>query len=185
MNLTSRPLPNFGLRLRRQRRAAGLKQLAMAQELGVDQATISRWEAGRQIPEQPMQDRAMGLLSRCRRDDAALRRLVEQSSTCVHLVEEATHVCLGYSAARAKDWRVSPAEYVGTSLWQFATEEIQRAEMDLGDTDWWQVQMPQPRLFRTGARAHPGGIRISAGYILWERMYLADGTPVRLVTGTR
>ena len=72
-------------------------------------------------------------------------------------------------------------ELVGVSLWQFATDEIRRAEADLADSDWWSVQMPAPRIFQTSERRD--AIRISAGGIMWERLYLSDGTPVRLVTG--
>jgi hypothetical protein len=41
--------------------------------------------------------------------------------------------------------------------------------------------MPAPRIFQTSERRD--AIRISAGGIMWERLYLSDGTPVRLVTG--
>ncbi|WP_299682370.1 helix-turn-helix transcriptional regulator [uncultured Roseobacter sp.] len=43
-----KPLPSFGRRLRQQRRVLGLKQLVIAHEVGVDQATVSRWESGKQ-----------------------------------------------------------------------------------------------------------------------------------------
>ncbi|MBC55643.1 MAG: transcriptional regulator [Confluentimicrobium sp.] len=175
------PFPYFGPRLRRLRRAVGLKQSALADMLNVDQATVSRWESGRQTPAAEVQLRAWKVLGSTRSDDPALCRLVETSQSCVHLVEEATHCCLAYSAARARDWQRSQRELVGVSLWQFATDEIRRAEADLADSDWWSVQMPAPRIFQTSERRD--AIRISAGGIMWERLYLSDGTPVRLVTG--
>ncbi len=175
-------LPVFGPRLRRQRRALGVKQAVLAADLGLDQATISRWEAGRAVPDAAMQARAMGLLSQARRDDGALRRLVETSTTPVHLVEEATHICLAYSKSRAKDWQTSQREMLDVSLWKFATDEIRQAEADLANGDWWSAHMPAPRQFRTSEVFHDDGIHISAGSIIWERLYLADGTPVRLTS---
>lgn len=176
------PFPSFGHRLRRQRRALGLKQLALAQELGVDQTSVSRWESGHHTPEPDVQQRVFKALAQSRTDDAALRRLVEHSNDCVHLVEDTSHICLAYSRTRARDWRTSQKSMLGVSLWQFATDEIRIAEAGLADSDWWSVQMPEPRIFRTSEATHDA-IRISAGGIRWERLYLADGTPARLVTG--
>ena len=92
-------------------------------------------------------------------------------------------MCLAYSRSRARDWRVGQSDMLGISLWQFATEEIARAEGELEHSDWWSDVSPEPKLFVT-SHADAGGIRISAGQILWERVYLSDGTPARLVSGT-
>ncbi|MEP3280505.1 MAG: helix-turn-helix transcriptional regulator [Stappiaceae bacterium] len=176
------PFPTFGLRLKRLRRAMGVKQLALAQSMSVNQTTISRWEAGIQCPPGEVQQHALSALGSFSTGDTALRRLVERSSDCVHLVEEATHICLAYSASRARDWQNSQRSLIGVSLWQFATDEIKKAEADLADSDWWSSQFPEPRSFVTSQKVHDE-IVISAGGILWERLYLSDGTPARLVTG--
>ncbi len=178
----STPLPVFGARLRRVRTAVRLKQQGLADLLGVDQATVSRWESGCQTPEVDVQAKVFQALMPYRSDDAALRRLVETSPECVHLVDEATHVCLAYSASRARDWKVGQRDMLGISLWQFATEEIQKAEEELDSSDWWSALLPEPKLFVT-SQADDSHIRINAGQILWERVYLADGTPARLVSG--
>ncbi len=178
----STPLPVFGTRLKRVRTAVRLKQQGLADLLGVDQTTVSRWESGLQTPESDVQAEAFQTLMPYRSDDAALRRLVETSPECVHLVDEATHVCLAYSASRARDWKVGQRDMLGISLWQFATEEIQKAEEELETSDWWFAMSPAPRMFVT-SQADDHDIRISAGQILWERVYLSDGTPARLVSG--
>lgn len=176
------PFPSFGQRLRRQRRVRGMKQAALGDLLGVDQATVSRWESGAHAPEAKAQHRALAIVGSLRGDDAALRRLVERSIDCVHLVEEASHVCLAYSPSRARDWGTSKRAMLGRSLWPFATEEIQIAESELAGAGWWDVAAPAPKEFTTRGVAE-GTITISAGGILWERVYLSDGTPARLVTG--
>ena len=176
------PLPVFGRRLRRLRRAMGVKQLALADMMEVDQASISRWEAGHQTPSAATQRKALDALATSRTDDAALRRLVEHSNDCVHLVDDATHVCLAYSLKRARDWQNSQRSLLGVSLWPFATDEIRKAEAELAETDWWSSQMPAPRCFMTSEKIFDE-IVITAGVIRWERLYLSDGTPVRLVTG--
>jgi len=176
------PFPSFAQRLRGLRRTRNLKQSALAQELCVAQTTVSRWEAGQQIPSAEMQKMALDTLASSRTDDPALRKLVENASNYVHLVEEATHVCLAYSRRRAGDWRTSQRALLGVSLWQFATDEIRQAEAELADSNWWSERVPTPKSFQTSKQVHDK-ITISAGGILWERLYLSDGTPVRLVTG--
>lgn len=183
MPITSSPFPNFGPRLKRLRRSAGIKQLALADRVGVDQATVSRWERGQQVPAEPMQRRVWAELSPPLWEDAALKRLVEHSADCVHLVDETAHICLAYSRARAADWQTSQRALLGMSLWRFATDEIQQAEAELAETGWWDDQNPEPRVLRTSERRDL--IRIRAGYMRWERLYLSDGTPVRLVSGLR
>lgn len=175
------PIPGFGRRLRLMRRAAGIKQSALAHELGINQASLSRWESGHQLPERPMQDHAFSLVANARKDDFALRRLIENARAPVHLVEETAHICLAYSSARAREWGTSSRGLIGTALWPFATEEIQRAEADLSQSDWWEVQIPKPHHVETSSKSY-AEFEIIGGGMLWERLYLSDGTPVRLTT---
>ncbi len=180
----TRGYPAFGKRVKRLRRSMGLKQAAVADLLEVNQTTISRWESGAQVPEPALQHAVFAALGPVRADDSALKRLIEHSADCVHLVEEASHRCLAYSASRARDWKTSQQALLGVSLWQFATDEIRRAEAELGGEGWWDLHTPNPKAFLTSEAVHDR-IRISAGEIIWERLYLSDGTPVRLVSGSR
>lgn len=180
----ARPLPDFGRRLKRLRRALGMKQAVLAGMAGVDQTTVSRWEAGRILPTEPVQRQVLRMVGSSGAGDAALRRLVEGSADCLHLVEDASHVCLAYSGGRAREWQVSQRQMLGQSLWRFATDEIREAEAGLDPAGWWDSALPEPRRFMTSG-AHHDEIRIHEGLIVWERMYLADGTPVRLVSGAR
>lgn len=182
--MIGRGYPAFGKRLKRLRRSVGLKQSALADLLEVDQTTISRWENGAQTPSSDVQQSVFSVLGPAPSDDSALMRLVMGSTDCLHLVEEASHICLAYSASRARDWKTSQRALLGVSLWQFATDEIQQAEHELKDDGWWDMHTPNPKSFLTSEAVHDR-IKISAGEIIWERLYLADGTPVRLVSGSR
>ncbi len=176
--------PAFGKRLKRLRRSVGLKQSALADLLEVDQTTISRWENGGQTPSAHVQQAVFAALGPVRVQDSALKRLIVHSAECLHLVEEASHTCLAYSASRARDWKTSQRALLGVSLWQFATDEIRQAEAELQQDGWWDLHSPSPKAFLTSEAVHDQ-IRISAGQIVWERLYLGDGTPVRLVSGRR
>ena len=60
----------------------------------------------------------------------------------------------------------------------------QRREHELTDAGWWDTHMPAPKLFQTSGASYDE-MTILPGAILWERLYLADGTPVRLASGMR
>jgi len=59
--------------IRRFRQTQGLKQNAFAAMLGVNQTTVSRWEAGSSIPDLPMQRRLRDLLWKSSPNDALLK----------------------------------------------------------------------------------------------------------------
>lgn len=183
MQSSSSPsLPAFGPRLRQMRRAAGVKQSTLSNELNIDQSTLSRWEAGIQSPEEHIQQEAFSLLANDKPNDFALRRLVESSNSLLHLIEDTTHICLAFSNQRAKEWGNQDSNLlIGKSLWRFATHEIQTAEGSLATSDWWSTRSPPPQTFRTSKKIH-NELVINEGQIVWERMYLSDGTPVRLCT---
>jgi transcriptional regulator with XRE-family HTH domain len=170
------------LPLKRLRRLAGMKQAHLADLMGVTQPTVSRWESG-SLPLTIEQARALQSIFAMRPDpaqDAALKRLVETSSSPVHLICDRTHRLLAASPARAADWRVDLGDYLGRSLLIYASPEILEAEARLGDLGWHDGQLGS-LAFDTGANDDPD-IPIRPGPMLWERLRLADGSTGRLVT---
>ena len=123
--------PAFGRRLRQLRRSVGLRQSALADGLKVDQTTISRWENGVQTPAADIQQAVLSALGSVRVQDTALKRLVMNSTDCVHLVEEASHICLAYSASRARDWKTIQHALLGVSLWQILLKNSKISEFVL------------------------------------------------------
>lgn len=172
-------LPAFGARLRALRRARRMKQAALADELGIDQTTVSRWETGSQFPNPKMRERAVMTLSGAPRADEALSRLVANSVEPVHLIEETTHVCLAASRARFLEWGLSTSDIIGETLWRYATDEIAAAEVALKNGDWWHAYAPDALTFKTTGHVRYI-LEIHAATLCWERLYLSDGTPVRL-----
>ena len=168
--------------MRRLRRIRGIKQDALAALAGVTQTTVSRWEHGVIEPRPDLAQRLLTVLggSAGTWGDGPLRRLVETSPLPVHLVMDADHRLLAASPLREQEWRQRSGSLGGQSLWPFATEAIRAAEAGLDETGWWSDAIPQAVELRTGeGRA---GLPIRDGLMLWERLYLADATPVRLCT---
>mgnify|MGYP000886988296 CR=1 FL=1 len=170
------------LPLRHLRRLAGMKQSHLADLMGVTQSTVSRWESG-VLSLTVEQARALQTVFAARPDpaqDAALKRLVETSTSPVHLICDRTHRLLAASPARAADWRVDLDDYLGRSLLVYASDEILAAEARLKDMGWYEDRLGS-LAFDTGANGDPD-IPIRPGPMLWERVRLSDGSSGRLVT---
>ncbi|HKX39560.1 MAG TPA: helix-turn-helix transcriptional regulator [Burkholderiaceae bacterium] len=179
MNPPLTALPAFHLRLRRLRRARGLKQAYVAALLEVDQSTVSRWESGALVPEPEVAQRALRSLAAAPSDDYALRRLVCTSNEPCHLVTDVDHRLLAVSRPRECDWKRPAGDLMGTSLWRFATPEIVEAEERLVDLRWWELAAPPPVVLHT-REGCTDGLHILAGDMVWERVWLANGEPARL-----
>ena len=175
-------LPHFGSRLRRLRRLRGLKQDVVAEVAGVTQPTVSRWENGDLEPEAALADKLLAKLAgdASQPGDGPLRRLIETSTLPVHLVGDTDHRLLAASRSREHEWGRAAVDLLGQPLWRYATQAIQAAEAALDEAGWWHEVAPAAVEVRTGAG--DAGLRIMPGVMLWERLYLVDGTPVRLCT---
>lgn len=87
MRMPRRRWTDFPAGLRRVRVSSGLTQSDLADMLNVDQATISRWERGAQMPDNAMQNRLRDLLFRGRAiSDARLVHLVRSISGLMALI---------------------------------------------------------------------------------------------------
>ncbi|MGP1254306.1 MAG: helix-turn-helix domain-containing protein [Kiloniellales bacterium] len=168
--------------LRRWRRLNGIKQEALAADLGVSQATLSRWEAGTHCPDAAMRRRLEGLLSAVPQSgaDRALLRLIRSSATPCHLVCDLTHCLLVASVARERQWMVSENDLLGSSMWRFATMEIEAFEPRLPELGWFDA-IPSDLSFRTGPAAF-AELTIETGYLNYARFQLSGGAYARLVS---
>lgn len=171
-----------GRALRRFRRLSGMKQSHAAEILNVSQGTVSRWESGALLPDSFHRGKIETLIRANANSgsDAALRRLVLTSTQEVHLVCDATHELLAASAARGASWRTDPDEYLGKSLWPFASEEIMQAEQRLDELGWFERPF-QRFCFRTGGNGSDE-IPVQPSLLQWETLPLSDGRIGRLTT---
>jgi transcriptional regulator with XRE-family HTH domain len=172
---------DLGRSLRVWRALRRMKQDHAATLLGVSQATVSRWEAGRLVPTLAERG-ALRALMAARLDgaaDHALGRLVRNSSREAHLVCDLTHRLLAASPARERCWKVSATELLGRSMWRFHTEAIAQAEAALPAMGWYGEAPPEVEVL-TGANDSPE-VPIRHGRCRWTRLRLSDGGYARLV----
>jgi len=171
---------NLGAALKRWRVLNGVKQHALAERFGVSQVTISRWEHGASPGAQ--HETAIRQLIEARpssNSDRALSRLVETSTEPYLLVCDVTHNLLAASPERAKEWYTPINELMGTSLWRYATDEIDRLEREMHASGWFEDPHSE-RIFYT-SKADYEDIRIEAGFRKVVRIPLSDGRFARLV----
>jgi len=172
---------DLGRVLRRMRLLRSIKQSHLAELMGVNQATVSRWERGVLAMSEVQEATARRLLAACSYgQDAALKRLVEFSTLKIHLVCDRTHQLLAVSPARRAEWQLEASELMGKPLLVYASPEILAAEARLKELGWYEGQVSSLAV-DTGPNADPT-VPIRPGRILWERVALADGSAGRLVT---
>ena len=159
-----------------------MKQGYAAELLKVSQSTISRWESGELDPDADHRSRIENLIraNSSFDADAALKRLILTSSQAVHLVCDATHELLVASPARSASWRIDPADFVGRSLWRFASPEIQQAEVAIEGLGWFEQPFQSYR-FET-SHNHSDEIPVYPSLMQWETLPLSDGRIGRLTT---
>lgn len=170
-----------GAWIRRLRILRGMKQEHLAELLEVSQPTLSRLERGLLQPTgQQIGKLEHHLLRPNQSADRILARLVNSSTSRVHLIDDRTHHPLAASPSRWREWQLEPPEALGKSLLVYASPEIEAAERSLNSIGWFDDVVAEME-FATGANCDRE-VPISAGTVRWERLLLADGRAVRLTT---
>jgi transcriptional regulator with XRE-family HTH domain len=173
-----------GAVLRRARMVRGMKQTHLAELLGVNQATVSRWERGHLAPTEAQGARLRAIFETApylASHDSALRRLVEGSAHRVHLICDRTHRFLAASEARWSQWRLERSDLDGACMLAFASDDILRAEQSLDHLGWRDGRLCELEV-ETGANDRPD-VPILSGRFVWQQVLLSDGSVARLTIG--
>lgn len=171
-----------GRALLRWRRLNRVKQTHAAEIFGVTQSTLSRWESGALEMTRAQRSRAESLLAArlTSAGDAALARLVHQHEHGAHLMCDTTFRLLALSVQRRREFGSWAEKLIGRSLWPYVTEELAKAEAELGDHGWFELAPPPELVLATGSNGSEI-VPIRSGSCRWTRLLLSDGTAVRLV----
>ena len=100
----------FGARLRAWRRAQGLKQAALAEQLGVSQPAVARWERGLDLPSPARLARLQELMAGAIRDELALDRLFIGRQSAIRALIDCDGIrMVTFSAGFRSIWPTSSA----------------------------------------------------------------------------
>ncbi len=120
---------DWGAEIRRFRRLRAIKQVTLAEMLGVDQATVSRWEGNRQAPDLGMQRRLRALMQGAgARDEALVRHWVENAVGDTALIDARRTLVCGSATFLARHGIDVPTPAELSTIGMFS-EELDRA--------WW------------------------------------------------
>ncbi len=160
----------------------GLKQSHLAELIRVSQSTVSKWESGAATPSAEQHCQIIEMLGAkpCAVAETWLARLIEASHERVHAICDVTHRLLVASPARYQEWHSDRGEMFGQPLLAGAPDDIIEAERRLILRSH-ELPLDQPLIVETAGQTG-SRYQVLPGLVLWERLQLANGTWVRLVT---
>lgn len=180
MRISGDGLADWGAQLRRFRRLRALKQAALAEMVGVDQATISRWESGRQSPDLAMQQRLRDLMRRIEpREEVLLKHWINTSVGYTVLCDE-DRIIRAASPSYCNIHGLSPTEVLGLSTIPSFTAELERALWLAVDRGFFEGEVASVTVVGRN-NALSGQPRDVPGMSVWTPVPLADGRVLRRV----
>ncbi len=166
--------------MRRFRRLRALKQVALAELIGVDQATVSRWESGRQSPDLAMQQRLRDLMRRIEPGEEVLLKHWINASIGYTVLCDEDRIIRAASASYCSIHGLSPAEVLGRSTIPTFTAELEQALWLAVDRGFFEGQVASATVVaRTNALS--GQPRKIPGISVWTPVRLTDGRVLRRV----
>jgi transcriptional regulator with XRE-family HTH domain len=180
MRISGDGLADWGGQLRRFRRLRSLKQTALAELIGVDQATISRWESGRQNPDLAMQHRLRDLMRRIEpREEILLKHWINASVGYTVLCDE-DRIIRAASPSYCSIHGLSSADVLGLSSIPVFTAELERALWLAIDRGFFEGEVASATVVGR-ANALSGQSLDIPGMSVWTPVPLTDGRVLRRV----
>jgi DNA-binding XRE family transcriptional regulator len=159
--------------IRRYRRVNGLTQAAFGEVLGVEQATVSRWERGFHVPDLAMQKRLRSILRRdfIATDDIILHRVRNSlSATKMAHINGRNLAVSGRAAALHGVKR----EFLEGLEYHHLFTDVLGAQWQLArESGFFQGEVASIHVFNTWRPACGGEIRYCEGF--WTPAFLSDG----------
>jgi DNA-binding XRE family transcriptional regulator len=167
-------LTDWPAQIRRHRRLQALKQATLAEAVGVDQSTISRWESGAVLPEPKIQQRLLALM-RC--SSAGERLLKHTISVALDECGLSTRerIILAASPSYCAAHGVSPRDIVGKSAQPMDTADAERLRRLVCEEGFFRGEIASVTAI---VRAHSlsGHRRNRPTKAIWTPVRLGDGS---------
>ncbi len=180
MRISADDAGEWGAQLRRFRRLRALKQSALAELVGVDQATVSRWESGRQSPDLGTQRRLRDLMRAVEpREEILLRHWIDASVGYTVLCDE-DRIVRAASPSYCAIHGVSPTEVLGRSAVPAFTAELEHALWVTVDRGFFEGDVASVTVVAR-VNALSGRQHGMAGISVWTPVPLSDGRIFRRV----
>ena len=148
--------------------------------LGVDQATVSRWESGRQLPDLGMQRRLREMMRRAEPNEEILLKHSINASIGYTMLCDEDRIIRAASPSFCEIHGVSEAAIAGMSTMGAFTGELERMLWIAVEHGFFEGEVASVRVV---SRFHSlsGTWRDAAGIVCWTPVPLADGQILRRV----
>ena len=173
MGITYGSNEDWAEQIRRFRRDRMIKQMALAEMIGVDQATVSRWESGRVIPPLAWQRRLRDLIARRAAGDALLRHWIETAVNSL-VLSDATHSIVAASSAYEKGHGLEPGTAAGRSTLPTYTSESLAIRLAAGEHGFLRGEVASVSIVARG-NSHCGRRRNIPLKVVWTPVRQDDG----------
>ena len=157
----------------RYRRLNGLTQAAFGELLGVEQATVSRWERGFHAPELSMQIRLRKLIGRefVASDDIIIHRV--RNSLSAAKLADASGRNLAASLRAAQLHGVTREYLEGLEYHRFFTDVLTEQWQIARDCGFFDGEVASIHVFNTWVPACGGAVKYCEGF--WTPVFLTGG----------
>lgn len=162
----------WGVHVRRLRQARGWKQTALADYLGVDQATISRWERGLQVPDLTMRVKLRDLVRRALPDADRMALMPVTASPHMAVAVDNGLRIVAASEPAAERWGVAHRMLPGKSLTPFLSPDLTWALDQIDQAGFWRGEVA---VARAVASAEDFDGRAFYGTYVWTPLQLSGG----------
>lgn len=157
-----------------------MKQAALAELVGVDQATVSRWEGSRQIPDLGMQRRLRDVMRRAEsREEMLLTHCINASVGYTVLCDE-NRIILAASLSFCGIHGMTAAEIIGMSSMPVFTAELEQMLQAAVEHGFFEGEVASVRVV-SRFHALTGQPRDIGGIVSWTPVPLTDGRILRRV----
>lgn len=151
-----------------------MKQATLAELVGVDQATVSRWERGRQSPDLGMQQRLRDLMRRIDpREEVLLKHWINASVGFTVLCDD-HRIIRAASPSYCQIHGVSPAEVLGLSTIPAFTAELEQVLWKVVERGFFEGDVASVTIAER-VNALSGRERNIPGLSVWTPIPLSDG----------
>ncbi len=157
-----------------------MKQAALAELVGVDQATVSRWESGRQIPDLGMQRRLRDVMRRAELREEMLQTHCINTSVGYTVLCDENRIILAASPSFCGIHGMAPADIVGMSSMPVFTAELEQMLETAVEHGFFEGEVASVTVV-SRFHALTGQPRDMAGIVSWTPVPLTDGRILRRV----
>ena len=156
------------------RQSRAIKQTALAEMLSVNQATVSRWERGRSLPDPAVQRRLRDLIYRWPADDVIIQHGI-RTAIGEMILSTRDRIALAVSPGYAAGHGVVPEQLTGHSTQPMYSEDAERCWQTIYNAGFYSGEIASA-IVLCRSQTWSGHIKSRCTKVVWLPVRLSDGS---------